>query len=303
MSKRGIAGPVLRRLLPWRLRAELYQVRSLGPGSYARYRRRRRTLRGAPEPRANAPFDIGGLAPIVLPESVVGGFGAHFVDRGRGTAELDAFKRLAAGRSAFLDIGAAAGLFAAAFCAFTGKSAYAFEPSPKNFARMQALIAVNPEFEIAPFNLALGATAGAQPVNASHGAQFRGVAEGDTGGASSAEGETMTVEALDGFLSAHGLTPDFAKIDVEGMELEVLRGGADTFTNSIDALLLEVHPGLLMGGASVADVQELLAEFGFTLLTLDFEPIADLSRYVAGRRGRGARAANIVCSKRVDGRR
>jgi FkbM family methyltransferase len=293
VPRRGIESSVFRELLPHRLRAEVYQIRALGLARYARFKWRRQTLRHVPQPQANAPYDIGGLAPIVLPQSVLGGFGAHFVDRGRGTAELDAFKRLAAGHHAFLDVGAAAGLFAAAFCALTGDRAYAFEPSPRNFARMRELIAANPELQIEPHNLALGAKAGTLAVDSSHGAQFRGVADPE----SESAGETMTVATLDEFARAHGLTPDFAKVDVEGMELEVLRGGAQTFTDSIDALLLEVHPKLLMGGANVSEVQALLRGFGFRLMTLDFEPIDDLQRYVAARRGRAARAANIVCRK------
>ncbi|HTW43803.1 MAG TPA: FkbM family methyltransferase [Solirubrobacteraceae bacterium] len=297
MANRGIASSVLRRALPPRLRLQIYRLRALGAAGYVRHRRRQQTLPDVPRPQADAPYDIGGLAPIVLPEPVVNGFAVHFVDRGSGTAELDAFKRLAAGRRTFIDVGAAGGLFAAAFCALTGNTAYAFEPSPRNFARMQSVIAANPELAIAPFNIALGAKAGALAVNASHGLQFRGVldAAGDT--ASSPEAETMTVETLDAFVAAHGIAPDFAKVDVEGMELEVLRGGARTFSSSIDALMLELHPKMLMGGASVADAQALLESFGFKLMTLDMRPIADLTRYVAERRGRAARAANLVCCK------
>jgi FkbM family methyltransferase len=234
------------------------------------------------------PFDIGARVPIVLHDSTVPGVRSHWVDAGQGTPELDAFKRLAPGHATLLDIGAARGIFSAAFCALTDGHAYAFEPSPTMFEGLEALIELNPEFKITPAKIALGAVAGSQLVE-THGAQFRGVRSAEANGAA------MEVETLDDFVARHDLAPDFVKIDVEGMELEVLRGGAETFSGPVEVIMLEVHPRILMKGESVSDIQVLLAGFGFSLFTLDLAPIADLDRHLRPRRGLPPRATNIVC--------
>jgi FkbM family methyltransferase len=160
------------------------------------------------------------------------------------------------------------------------------------FERLTALADLNPEFKITPFKIALGNVAGTQSVRLL-GAQFSGVLSAEV------NTETMSVETLDNFVGRHELTPDFVKIDVDGMELEVLRGGAETFSGSVDAILLEVHPRLLMRGEPVSDIQVLLDGFGFRLFTLDFAPISDLARHVVSlsRRGVVPTATNIVCQK------
>jgi FkbM family methyltransferase len=290
MTTRARLRSILRRCSPRRLRVELYHLRRLGPGGYTRNKWRKHATRGGQEPRANAPFDIGAPVPITLHESTVPGVVSHWVDRGQGTEELDAFRRVAPGHSTFLDIGAAQGIFSAAFCALTDRRAYAFEPSPTMFEGLVALIDLNPDFKITPFQLALGAKAGSQAVE-SRGAQFRGVRSAQ------ANADTMSVETLDNFVALHGLAPDFVKIDVEGMELDVLRGGAQTFSGPVAAIMLEVHPRILMQGEGIAGVQELLNGFGFRLFTLDFAPIAHLADSLVDRRGRPLRAMNIVCQR------
>lgn len=292
MTQRRVVRSVLRRCVPRRLRAELFQLRRVGSRGYTRNKWHKHATRGAPAPQANVPFDIGAPVPIILHDSTVIGVRSHWVDHENGRKELAAFKRLAPGHSTFLDIGAGAGIFSAAFCALTDRHAYAFEPSPTMFERLTALADLNPEFKITPFKIALGNVAGTQSVRLL-GAQFSGVLSAEV------NTETMSVETLDNFVGRHELTPDFVKIDVDGMELEVLRGGAETFSGSVDAILLEVHPRLLMRGEPVSDIQVLLDGFGFRLFTLDFAPISDLARHVVSlsRRGVVPTATNIVCQK------
>jgi FkbM family methyltransferase len=59
----------------------------------------------------------------------------------------------------------------------------------------------------------------------------------------SADGPTLMVPAttLDAFIASSGLTPRLVKIDVEGGEYEVLRGGEDLFTNVRPFIVVEVH--------------------------------------------------------------
>jgi FkbM family methyltransferase len=294
MKPRRAVRAVLKRCAPRRLRNERYRLRIFGPRDYSRNVWRRVTGR-APVPQADVPFDIGAAVPIVLHESTVRAVRSHWVDVGPGMRELDAFRRVAPGHSAFLDIGAAQGIFSAAFCALTGRDAYAFEPAPSMFDDLVALIDANPEFSIKPFRVALGAVAGEQLAQ-SQGAQLRGVGSVEANTATMAA-ETMTVDTLDSFVARNGLTPDFVKIDVEGMELEVLRGGPDTFSRSVEVIMLEVHPTMLMHGEAVSDIQVLLDSFGFRLFTLDSAPIFDLADHVDSGRGPFPLASNIVCAK------
>ncbi len=166
-----------RRILPTWLYAELHKQRRLGPKRYVQYTWLEQRQRRKPPPRAGAPFDICAPVPIMLHDSTVHGVRSHWVTSGQGIRELRAFRRIAPGHSMFLDIGAGAGIFSAAFCALTGNQACAFEPSPTMFGRLTALIDLNPSFKIAPFNLALGAVSGTQPVSSYADSQFRGIHE------------------------------------------------------------------------------------------------------------------------------
>ena len=70
--------------------------------------------------------------------------------------------------------------------------------------------------------------------------------------------------SLDTFCSTQNLRPDIVKIDVEGNELSVLRGGARMFRSARPRVFLSVHPrqiGVL--GGSVEELGRLITELGY----------------------------------------
>ena len=78
----------------------------------------------------------------------------------------------------------------------------------------------------------------------------------------------ISVVKLDDFVNEHKIDKiDFIKIDVEGVEKEVIEGGFDTFKNKIDNAYIEIVPKLK--GPHSTDyikVFQYLHEAGFTLV-------------------------------------
>jgi FkbM family methyltransferase len=282
----------IRRVVPTRLRSEVFRLRRLGPRKFLEYTRLEQQERRRSTLDAGAPFDVGGRLPIVVPPTAVHAVRSHWVDYGHGIKELRAFARLAPQHESFLDIGAAEGIFSAAFCAFTHRAAWAFEPSPEMQERLADMCRVNPDFEISYLPFALGARERQQALWQYSDGQFGALPDGVTGT------QEMEVRTLDAVVQDQGISADLAKIDVEGMELEVLRGGASTFAESVRSLLLEVHWELLEErGESAAELEGLLRELGFVLFTLDFEPIGDLTAYAEREPEMVPGYTIIVCQK------
>lgn len=72
--------------------------------------------------------------------------------------------------------------------------------------------------------------------------------------------------ALDDFFAGQGVFPDVIKIDVQGAELDVLKGAQRILREHHPILFLEVHPTILGDfGAAVADVYRLLELHGYRL--------------------------------------
>ena len=80
---------------------------------------------------------------------------------------------------------------------------------------------------------------------------------------------------LDAFLKAHDIVPDAITIDVEGAELEVLKGARQTLKKHRPLVWLSVHPDLAQRdyGASVDDIFAAVEEHGYerTWLGTDHE--------------------------------
>jgi FkbM family methyltransferase len=264
--------PLVTSAIPADLREARYRIKRLGWTKSLRYYGIEWAEQRKPPPLAGQPFDIGG-GQIVLHAETVRPARSHWVDYAHGVLELRAFKRCAADHRLLLDIGAAEGIYSAAFCALTGREAWAFEPSPEMLGRLAALCALNPGFAITRVPVALDATTGKRAIRRSPDGQFSGVG-------ALTPADVMTVTTIDAFVADQGIDPDFAKIDVEGMELDVLLGGETTFRDHIRTILLEVHYDLLIErGQSTSQLQAVLAGYGFHLETLDGLPVGDLESY------------------------
>ena len=143
-----------------------------------------------------------------------------------------------AGRVVY-DVGAWEGVFTLFFARAVGAAGQviAFEPNPSNAARLRENLALNGLTNARLVELALGERTGSAWLAAPAGASGRGVLT------ATPTGQAVAVQTLDGLIAALGLpAPNFVKIDVEGAELAVLRGGADTLARCRPALLIEVHP-------------------------------------------------------------
>jgi FkbM family methyltransferase len=137
-----------------------------------------------------------------------------------------------------LDVGAHRGeTCRALLLQFPGATVHAFEPVAENFAALQAAMAGEPDVHLHP--VALGSQPATveialQPDSQTH--SLRHAADGASG-----RTEHLTVTTLDAFVAAHGIERiDLLKIDTEGFELEVIRGGDRTFgRGAVGTVLLE----------------------------------------------------------------
>ena len=170
------------------------------------------------------------------------------------------------------DVGANVGAITLALAKYGGPDArvHAFEPGPPNLQRLRANLELNPDLaarvEVIP------AGVGDEP-----GELRWGAAPGNPGNALlGAEGtHVVPVVTLDGFVRERGIQRlDFIKIDVEGMELAVMKGARQTLQQLRPRLYFETlarYGGLHDGGNFSLIEQLLVKECNYRLHRLDTE--------------------------------
>jgi len=170
-----------------------------------------------------------------------------------------------------IDIGANIGLTTAIFAKIRpDDTVYAIEPSSKAFNDLTATIAVNALGNVRASHIGLGATSGRLMLNEdpsnSSAANFSSegfLEDGDSRG--------VDVQTLDDFCSLHDIRPHFLKIDVEGFELNVLRGGLRVIRECSPILFIEMNTftTLAYGHVSPLDIIEFLRTHFRDVLWLD----------------------------------
>lgn len=172
--------------------------------------------------------------------------------------EYEAFRRAVRPGAIALDIGANLGGYTLLLAQWVGPTGrvHAFEPAPASRAGLTTHVALN--------HLGDRVVVHAEAVTADPGvARFAAAGiQGDNrlladAGGSGIEVRTISVDA---FCAAHGIAPGFLKVDVEGAELDLLRGARATIASAGQALemYMEFHP-------------HLWGDFGYTRADLEAE--------------------------------
>jgi FkbM family methyltransferase len=171
-----------------------------------------------------------------------------------------------------LDIGGYRGFFSGV-CALAGAGAvHVFEPLPTNAKRIRALMYANPDLPLKMHEMAVGAEVGE--------AEFFVMPDDSMGKLSRSSFQEeqrgkellkVRIETLD-HLKAAGTIPraDIVKIDVEGAEAMVLKGGEFLFRSDRPQVFIEVHSREL-----ARQCNELLTQFGYSVRVLETQRIPD----------------------------
>ena len=172
--------------------------------------------------------------------------------------EYRAFRDAARPGMVALDVGANVGSYTMLLGRWAGPSGrvFSFEPAPRLFKGLSRHVRLNHlDATVTPVCSAVGArsTMGRLLVAGTAGeSRLAGASEG---------GDTMAVAvtSIDDFCAREGVRPDFIKIDVEGAELDVLRGARRVIAERRGALALfvEMHPSIWRAaGLTVADLKD-----------------------------------------------
>ena len=182
---------------------------------------------------------------------------------------LDYFKKNVAAGETWLDIGAHYGYTAIALSRLVGPSGrvFAFEPMLNTAGCIVRTRSLNNLSHLTVVPIALGDCPD-MTINSLR--SVRGMID-STLQDSDAFKETFIVSRLDWLwsrISGSNLQIDGVKIDVQGMELQVLRGMAILTRNYKPKLLIEIHKGV-----SRTELLDLIASIGYKSQGLPVEPL------------------------------
>jgi FkbM family methyltransferase len=185
--------------------------------------------------------------------------------------EYRAFKADISAGDVVFDIGANLGAYSLLFAQWVGPAGrvYAFEPAPEARCGLERHVRLN--------HCSDRVTISGDAVSAARGlAQFRAAGpQGDNRLVTAGDGGAgipVPTTSIDEFCSVHSLAPSLIKIDVEGAEIDVLKGARRTIAACGEALHLyvEMHPGLWPSmGSSRERMEEELARQGLVAERLD----------------------------------
>lgn len=165
-----------------------------------------------------------------------------------------------------LDIGGYRGFFSAVFALAGASAVHIFEPLPENIRRIESLMEVNPSLPLELHRIAIGAVVGE--------AEFLVMPETSMGKLSESSFQEqqssgvslkVPIETLDHLIETGIMgEPDVIKIDVEGAEAMVLKGGERLLGRRGPLLFLEIHSRAL-----ARECHEIMTGHGYSVAVME----------------------------------
>ncbi len=178
-----------------------------------------------------------------------------------------------------LDIGANIGYFALMESKIVGSSGtvYAVEPSPVNYQRLNENIKLNEFNNIQTFNLALGDKNGKTKMFISNKSNWSRLIERDL---PDKVNQILDVEiqTVDHFLKEKP-KPSFIRMDVEGYEINIIKGITQTLNLEKLGVFIEFHPSILSKN-DVAEIFHVFREKGFEVKYCFINPMLDKNPFI-----------------------
>lgn len=218
-------------------------------------------------------FTIEGFRPLVVPEEAAVDLRLYLGGMGEATEELAAFIREARRNpdGVLFDVGAYVGVFSWVFCAASPTAtAVTFEPSPHPLGVARGVARDNGLEGNIRFSPSILGDAPGRTTAWIEDWNYLGFGPPPAGRASFA----VEVTTVDQEVDRSGKAPTLLKIDVEGHEMEVLRGARHTLARARPVVFLELHLDLLeKRGHDPAEVLRFLEDAGYTLESLTGRPL------------------------------
>ena len=184
------------------------------------------------------------------------------------------------------DVGANFGYYSLAIAARLHRQCriYAFEPFPQTFALLDHHVRTNGFGGVViPVDVALTDSAGEAVIHEWCGTEQNSgaaslAAGADSKGISLKPAGSVRVNTLDAVVGEYGLTSlELMKIDVEGVEERVLRGGQRTLNELRPVILIELHRRqLLREGSSPERLKEIFEAAGYSLRAVERDRLVPL---------------------------
>lgn len=138
----------------------------------------------------------------------------------------------------FIDVGGYVGDSALIFEEFTDKNIYTFEPTKDNYERILQTIKLNNLKRTIPINKGLGAENAIAEIGISG---IHGLASSITFKENFENTESVEITTLDEFVRTHKIEVGFIKVDIEGFEMEFLKGAKETICAQKPAMLISIY--------------------------------------------------------------